>query len=405
MATRIFSQAREGFQLLLSDIWHRVTRRGAVADGRPLDLWKDDPGLQEALLAVRMAAAHVGESYEAAAARIEEEAARFREFIKSPTSIGKITLNVKLLEPDAGENEVYQVRKPAEGDATFFYTFERSDKIVLEFMAHDPCDNPLLPIVRTYSNWSGRRKFDLGLGRTFNLNMLVANCPDFIRVEAGFTTAHEDVVTSGRGVPIREFALAAGAGRGGGKGNVISWPYARLGMLSLAVGSLAFVLVTGRLVQWPDQPPRARAQRVITHPSPDALPFRAASAVEVRPPMHEYVDLFWSGNTAGPKRQAGSLKHARLVTASGKRAVARDDRGRVGDLFNDAVTRRVDVDEVLCRQDGSPCQRLLASIKNALTGALHFAMSHTLTAATNLGGQSPDALMVAAFGGAGDDGR
>jgi hypothetical protein len=407
MATKIFAHVREGYQLLLTNFWSRAMRRGAVTDRRRIDLWKDDPRLQEALLAVRMAAAFVGESYEVAAARIEAEAARFSAFIKTPTPIGKISLTVKRLEPDASDNEVYQVRNPAEGDAAVSYTFERSDKIVLEFMAHDQSDNPIFPIVRTYSNWSGKRKFDLGRGRTFNLSMSVGDCPELVRVEAGFTTSHEKETTYGRDVPVGGLALAAGAARGSGgdKGNVISWPYGRLGMLSLAIGCLACALLTGQVGRLAETiPPREQEPRVPPHAAADEFPFPALRITEFRPQRQGHVELLWKARAADAPRRLRGFR-ARLLTAGGERASERDNGGADLEKTADAVTNRVEVSDVLCRQVESPCQQLLASIRNTLSGALNFAMSHALpAAATALGGQSPDALMVA-FEGADDAGR
>lgn len=408
MATKIFMHVREGYQLLLTNFWSRAMRRGAVTDRRRIDLWNDDPRLQEALLAVRMAAAFVGESYEDAAARIEAEAARFRAFIKTQPPIGKISLTVKRLEPDASDHEVYQVRNPAEGDAAVSYTFERSDKTVLEFMAHDESNNPIFPIVRTYSNWSGKRKFDLGRGRSFNLSMSIEDCPELVRVEAGFTTSHEKEATCGRDVPVGGLAFAAGAARSGGgdKGNVISWPYGRLGMLSLAIVCLSCALLAGQVGRYAETiPPREREPRVPPPTATDEFPHPAVRFTEFRPRRQGHVELLLKASTADAPPRLRGFNHARLLTAGGERASARGSSGVDLEKVADVVTNRVEVSDVLCRQIDSPCQQLLASIRSTLSGALNYAMSHALTAAAmNLGGQSPDALMVA-FEDADDAGR
>lgn len=160
---------------------------------------KEIAELQKAILTFRMAA-NPGESYEVVAARIEREAAIYKAFLQKPGAIGKIILNVKQLDSKTddvkGSHRQYQVNEPStrqsdpsEGRACVSYTFNRSNNKVLEFMVYDEDDNPLFPIVRTYSDWVGSREFDLGLNRTFCLNMTESESPGYVIVEAGFRPA------------------------------------------------------------------------------------------------------------------------------------------------------------------------------------------------------------------------
>lgn len=171
--------------------------------------WEEDPDLQKAILTFRMAA-NPGEDYEVVAARIEQEAARYREFLRNPQPIRCIILNVKSLVAEEDEclytREQYWVRDPAQGLASMNYTFARSNKLVLEFIAYDEQNNALFPIVRTYSTWLGKKKFKLGLGRTFYLSMFECDSPDQVVVQAGFMPFARERVLS----PARAAAAAAG---------------------------------------------------------------------------------------------------------------------------------------------------------------------------------------------------
>jgi hypothetical protein len=57
--------------------------------------------------------------------------------------------------------------------------------VIHEFVVYDEHDDQLFAIARTYSNWIGSKKFELGLNRTFYLDM-VEDGPGYVKVHAGF---------------------------------------------------------------------------------------------------------------------------------------------------------------------------------------------------------------------------
>jgi len=170
----------------------KPTTRGVV--------WEQAPVLNHALQTIRMAA-NAGEDYETVAARIESQAAAFVEFLENPQPIGRISLKVKQFGPVSSDTdhvrEQYRINEPAEGygdpaegHASVWYTFNRSNNKVLEFIVHDQNDNELFPIARTYTDWIGTKKFDLGLDRTFYLS-LMEGAAGYVNVRAGFVEPNE----------------------------------------------------------------------------------------------------------------------------------------------------------------------------------------------------------------------
>lgn len=166
----------------------------------PVVILNETPALSRALQTIRMAA-NAGEDYEIVAARIDKEAADYEEFLNNPLRIGRISLNVKHFGPmpadTAHVREQCRINQPseghpdpAEGRASVWYTFNRSNNKVLEFIVHDEHDNPLFPIARTYTSWIGTKEFDLGLGRTFYLS-LFEGAPGYVNVRAGFMEPNE----------------------------------------------------------------------------------------------------------------------------------------------------------------------------------------------------------------------
>jgi hypothetical protein len=160
-----------------------------------LVVWEQTPVFNQALQTIRMAA-NPGEDYETVAVRIETQAAAYLEFLNNPQPIGRISLRVKQFGPaptDAAQvHEQYRINEPsegytdpAEGGASVWYTFNRSNNKVLEFIVHDKEDNELFPIARTYTDWVGTKSFDLGLGRKFYLS-LMERAPGYVNVRAGF---------------------------------------------------------------------------------------------------------------------------------------------------------------------------------------------------------------------------
>ena len=165
-----------------------------------LVVWEQTPALNQALQTIRMAA-NPGEDYEIVSARIEAQAAAYLEFLNNPQPIGRISLNVKQFGPAPADiahvREQYRINEPsegytdpAEGGASVWYTFNRSNNKVLEFIVHDKDDNELFPIARTYTDWIGTKKFDLGFGRTFYLS-LMERSPGYVNVRAGFGEPNE----------------------------------------------------------------------------------------------------------------------------------------------------------------------------------------------------------------------
>lgn len=180
-------------------IFNRPARGRAGGGGvPPVDLWGEstfwweNEKLREAILSLRMVANKPGESYEEIAARVDREAAAFEAFRRNPTPIGKISLNTKLITPIASGREFltkgYEVFAPDKREASVDITLERSNRLVLEVIVHDENENPLFPLLRTYSDWVGAKSFDLGLGRTFNLRMTQLAGAEAVRVSAGFAS-------------------------------------------------------------------------------------------------------------------------------------------------------------------------------------------------------------------------
>lgn len=193
----VFENFWRGFNCSIVQVFRREALERTLCKPSAIACWGDNPKLQKAILTIRMAA-KPGDNYEDVAARIEKEANCYRKFLQNPTPIGKISLNVKQLPSESDDNvftcSKYQVREPAEGQASVFYTIQRSNRLVLEFVVHDEKDNPLFPITRTYSDWVGKKKFDLGLDRTFHLHMTEGHMPEFVRVQAGFKLIEPDEI-------------------------------------------------------------------------------------------------------------------------------------------------------------------------------------------------------------------
>lgn len=123
--------------------------------------------------------------------RIRQENARYKAFKKNCEPIGRFTLNVKQFDETCLTQ--YEVKDPAEGKASVFYTHPISPDIVLEFMVHDANDEPVFAIARTYSDWVGCKEFDLGGDRAFYLHMVEDEKADHVAVQAGFKTKEDPV--------------------------------------------------------------------------------------------------------------------------------------------------------------------------------------------------------------------
>jgi hypothetical protein len=353
----------------------RRARRRAGRSLQSVDLWSDDPGVKEAILAVRMAA-NPGEDYDEVAERIEQEAARYKQFIDNPTPIGKITLNAKhvLLSVPAGDisGRVYQVRDPAEGHAHFVYSFKRSSGLVLEFIVHDQHDDPLFPVVRTYSDWLGKRTFDLGAGRKFELKMSEGDCPGLVRVEASFTTARAAasvraaacVATAG-GLPLAAGDGDKGGGGSGPSGGSLRWSF-RGGGVAFALGVPLFVLFATGWTLWRPLPHRRPGAVISTPAAPrpsvvfttyeggttDGLnysrPFEASEETGAASMEVSYQTL--STEVAGKaRRQNDNNNNRRRVT-----------------LIAAVKGGRVKMDDNFCRRVGDRCDKLREGIQSTL---------------------------------------
>lgn len=198
---------------------------GARIRRKPLlVVYRDESNVRNAMLTIRMAL-NPGEPFNAdVAARIRREAAAYEEFLRNPTKVGRIVLNVKEFAgigfDTCVSREQYRINQPleglddpAEGRASVWYRFARSRDKVLEFVVHDENDKPLFPLVRSYTNWIANKELDLGLNRTFYLTLAEGE-PGYVNVRAGFTPAFaaETVVDSVPRQQARTAAACAGAG-------------------------------------------------------------------------------------------------------------------------------------------------------------------------------------------------
>lgn len=348
---------------------------------RSIDLWDDNSRLHEAILVLRMAANFRGEDYEVVAARIEKEVARYREFLQQPEFIGKISLIVKRFPLDVEEEDelprqVYQVREPTEGRASVFYTFNRSDRLVLEFVVHDKHDTPLFPIVRTYSNWTGKRQFNLGLGRTFTLMMAEDESSECVRVHAGFTTAQaEEVEDAGMPVTTGNLTLAANTMRNGDgfptpTGAFQSSFGRRLAFL-LVVECLVVSVISSWLIGRQAAPNRLMAE-------PQAFAQRQGSAPVIYPAFAQEA----RGDANGIEfcidcaEEAGGVESGD-TTGSDKRGRTRDGNELKATRVTALMGGHVKVDDMLCRHAEDGCRELRVSIKSGDdNNLLYFHMHH-----------------------------
>lgn len=185
---------------------------GPKTDGRGIE--EVDAEFEKAVRTIQLAA-EPGENYAEIAAKVRREALSYRNFLQHPQPIGRISLCVRELdrnEPDFGKPRTQWLvehpseggRDPVEGGASVSYRLSRSATKVLEFVLHDTKDAPLFAIVRTYSNWLGTKKFELGPNRVFYLDMK-EELPGYVEVKAGFrpATAFED---DNEDTKVREFA-------------------------------------------------------------------------------------------------------------------------------------------------------------------------------------------------------
>lgn len=381
-------------------LYHTVRKAARRRAGRglsPVDLWTDDPSLREAVCSVRMAA-NPGEDYDEVAARLKTEAAKYKAFLRNPTPIGEITLSAKRIGPDARGDEVsgrmYQVRDPAKGRASMLYSFERSEHLVFEFIVHDQHNVQLFPIARTYSTWFGKKTFNLGDGRTFELNMVADGSPDVVRVEACFTTDRDcpadgpETCAMSGGLP-----LAADSPNSSSTFTepTLSPPVRWRRITSQAIASCLVLMFCAGFVWWkvtpggPDEAsvvPLARTALPITHTPPDAgAPPRAADGFQLgfasigstdEGRARGYVTLSPDSVGGTPAKNRRVRKVARIVAVDGGRSVSMDDG--------------------FCHRAGELCDKWRAGLQNAIDAVSNLLALPTDTAVG--AGQFPEGVWV-----------
>lgn len=396
----IIREEENGWRELLRplfDMFGKYVKRGARRDLKPIDLWADDPYLQEALSAVRMAA-YYGEEYEDVALRIDQEVARYREFLRSPTPIGKITLNTKRIFSDVrgaadAAADKYQVNDPVEGRADVSYSVKRFEDLVLEFVVHDQNDVPLFPIARTYSDWVGRKSFDLGAGRTFDLHMSEGECPAKVRVRAGITSADaagtncSDLVFASEGLPLAADEDRPDRGKmfrdAGGRSYV--------GRLALAFGIECLILFAFGWAYL--RPPALTAAP--TRPTPtnavgaDAASLHSAGVISSKESTQLLV---MDGEAPFSRRKAGLNISSGVAARGAQRKREGDTRGltRIAAVSGG----RVNMDAGFCDRVGDLCNHWRAGMQsayNAMRGVMPRSSGATADAGSN---NYPEAVMV-----------
>jgi hypothetical protein len=388
----IYNRGRNFF-LLLFHILRKAARTGTRGAARPINLWGENPGcLHEALLAVRMAA-NPGDEYEDAAATIEKEAAKYREFLRNPVPIGKISLNAKQLFRAAGGadpgGKMYQVRNPAEGQASVLYTFNRSDSLVLEFIVFDKYDKPLFPIVRTYSNWIGKRNFRLGPKRMFHLKMTEGDSPDLVRVQASFSSNEKDApeVYEVGALDKRQPLAACGVY---GNDNLRNSTNLLSGLSGWRLASLIFVecLVVSLIFGWAFRqlvPSRSPVERDVVRTYGEPPYKRTPVVFALNEDSVKY--LFASRDETRTRRRNN---FADFIPASNKRERSMNDNTRTILSTATATGEGINMGNVFCPA-GIRCGELGESLKlalNSMRSLLAFRAGKAIT------GQSVDAPTI-----------
>lgn len=379
-----------GFFRPFTNLWRRVGRRRNM---QPVNLWDDDPVMREAVWAVRMAA-NLGEDYDKVSERIEREAARYREFLRNPTLIGEITLNAKQVLTDAPSGDifgrVYQVRDPAEGQASVVYNFKRAAGIVLEFVVHDQQGIPLFPIVRTYSDWLGERTFDLGAGRTFDLKMTEGECPMEVRVQASFATARS---TAAAGYRTRAAAcgLPLAADDGGGTAKADGAGSSAYGAPAYAFGmAVLFLIGIGWAFRPEAQSYRPHAPARVRAAAGGPAVFTTYAEGETVNSNYARLAAVDGATTAGWQE---SVYPAHSAGGVGRSQQRNDNRGRVTRVA--AVTGgRVKMDAGFCRQVGALCDRWRADIQSTLDAVKGMWEPAASTTDESGSGGQPDLMML-----------
>lgn len=320
--------------------------------------------LQRAFRTIRMAS-NPGEDYETVAARIDREAANYRAFLRNPTPIGKVALNIKQLDTDEfhvwSTREQYRVSDPAEGHgdpaegrASVCYTFNRSNDKVLEFFVLDEKGEPLFPIARTYSNWIGTKEFNLGLDRTFFLNM-VEDAPGYVLVQAGFTsrTESDKEVTSREDLEPRSMAVGAGGGRNATENrNSLISPFARPAYVAgLACFAVSFVFGLAIWSSLADS--RAIAKTELTH---------SASQPGL---ARDSTGGAWGQDSAKPEAETQPGAGDSSISMSHQEGRPAADAHKVKRLA-DITAVRISIDNSACKETADRCRELLKDVQQEM---------------------------------------
>jgi hypothetical protein len=355
MKTMIFSSASSIWKETLRSIM-RLIGFGKLTQTGPkpaIVIYGATVGAKKSMLTIRMALNPGEIHYSEVAARIKSEAAAYEEFLRDPKKVGRIVLNVKQFKGREADTcvsrEQYRINEPwegltdpAEGRASVWYRFARSQNKVLEFVVHDEHDTALFPLVRTYTDWTGNKEIDLGFDR--KLYLMMAGEAGYVDVRAGFTPVSEAEKFANLSPQRPELVAAGGvshvASRLGGPfySSALRLPANAIAYALVAILLLGAVAVVRRLEQ------KVRAEANIPSDS------RAMSAKlnEVPPNPVSLVPLL-----------ANPAVHSAILDGQSLRSDERDKLLRLADIRR----FKVSVDRKLCQ---GKCLKVLKGIQQQL---------------------------------------
>lgn len=361
LSNKLFS---EGGRHLLDLIDHLKRRRGALTGNKTAC-----EDLAEIELAYRtlQLAGNPGEDYDVVAARIDQEAARYKAFLQKPEPIGKIVLNVKQLKT----REQYQVTDPAEGRASVCYRFSRSNSTVLEFLVYDEKDNPLFPIARTYTNWVGAKEFTLGLNRTFYLDMFEDD-PGYVKVYAGFAPVlceGKSPTRSSR--PVAYFPPQLERNKGWSRRLLsLFWPFPA--RLAYVIGVEAVLVSVVCSIFWTAM----GSLRATNRPSDAQILVGSAELFGATGEGIQRLPTSTKSTPVATERKASS-KTISSLTRSRSGAGSNAERALDTARLHGVQTVSVSVDNSLC-EDAADCRQLWSNVQHAVQSRIDALSSDTL---------------------------